>query len=226
MRLVDIDGFEICPKLFDRASMLSLADSLQRSTIRRSRAGIRNALQIDSVRTLANDPVLLNFAKDVLGQGAVAIRATLFDKSPRSNWLVVWHQDTALPLQERRDTPGWGPWSVKKGVICAHAPASALEQILAIRVHLDDSNADKGPLRVLPQTHTMGVLTDDEIHDLANEVSPVECHIPSGGVLLMKPLLVHSSSKTNSQNASRQVLHIEYSARVTVENGLRLAIGA
>jgi ectoine hydroxylase-related dioxygenase (phytanoyl-CoA dioxygenase family) len=225
MRLVEIHGFEICPKLFDRASMLSVAHSLQRSTIRRSRAGIRNALQIDSVRTLANDPVLSNLAKGVFGQGAVAIRATLFDKSPRSNWLVVWHQDTALPLQERRDTPGWGPWSIKEGVICAHAPASALEQILAIRVHLDDSNADNGPLRVLPQTHTMGVLTDDEIRDLANKVSPVECHIPSGGILLMKPLLVHSSSKTNSQNAPRRVLHIEYSARVTVENGLRLAIG-
>ena len=205
--------------------MLSLADSLQRSTIRRSRAGMRNALQIDSVRTLANDPVLLSLARDVLGHGAVAFRATLFDKSPRSNWLVVWHQDTALPLQERRDTPGWGPWSVKEGVICAHAPASALEQILAIRVHMDDSNANNGPLRVLPQTHAMGVLTDDEIHDLANKVSPVECRIPSGGVLLMKPLLVHSSSKTKSPNVSRRVLHIEYSARLTVENGLRLAIG-
>jgi hypothetical protein len=44
-------------------------------------------------------------------------RATLFDKSPTANWLVVWHQDTALPVQERREAPGWGPWSVKDGVI-------------------------------------------------------------------------------------------------------------
>ena len=34
-------------------------------------------------------------------------RATLFDKSPQANWLVVWHQDTALPLRRRLDISGW-----------------------------------------------------------------------------------------------------------------------
>jgi ectoine hydroxylase-related dioxygenase (phytanoyl-CoA dioxygenase family) len=138
---------------------------------------------------------------------------------------VVWHQDTALSLRERRDAHGWGPWSVKEGVICAHAPAAVLEQILAIRVHLDDSNADTGPLRVLPNTHTTGVLTDDEIHELASKIPPVDCHAPRGGLLLMRPLLVHSSSKTKSSNASRRVLHIEYASRLQFEDGLRLAVG-
>ncbi len=156
MRSLKKQGFEILPDLFSRQSMLSLADSIDKSIVHRSRAGVRNAQQLGSVRTLANDPILLRLARGVLGQQAVAFRATLFDKSPRSNWLVVWHQDTALPLRERRQAHGWASWSVKEGVICAHAPASALEGILAIRVHLDDSNADNGPLRVLPQTHTMG----------------------------------------------------------------------
>jgi ectoine hydroxylase-related dioxygenase (phytanoyl-CoA dioxygenase family) len=96
-------------------------------------------------------------AQESLGKSALPFRATLFDKSPSSNWLVIWHQDAALPIRERSDAPGWGPWSVKEGVVCAHAPASVLEQILAIRVHLDDSNQENGPLRVLPQTHTLGV---------------------------------------------------------------------
>jgi hypothetical protein len=107
-------GFEILPDVFGRERMLSLGDSLEKSIVRRSRAGIRNALQIDSVRTLATDPILLGLAKQVLGQDAVIFRATLFDKSPRSNWLVVWHQDTALPLQERRIAQGSGPLSVRK----------------------------------------------------------------------------------------------------------------
>jgi hypothetical protein len=46
---------------------------------------------------------------------------------------VAWHQDTALPLREQRDVAGWGPWSVKDGVNYAHAPAQALERILALR---------------------------------------------------------------------------------------------
>ena len=209
MRSLKDQGFEILPDLFSRQSMLSLADSLERSKVRRSRAGVRNALQLGSVRTLANDPILLGLAREVLGQQAVAFRATLFDKSPHSNWLVVWHQDTALPLRERREAYGWGSWSVKEGVICAHAPASALEGILAIRVHLDDSNADNGPLRVLPQTHTIGVLTDDEIHDVATKIAAVDCHVPSGGLLLMRPLLIHASSKARLENVRRRVLHFE-----------------
>jgi len=147
----------------------------------------------------------------------------LFDKSALANWLVVWHQDTALPLQTRRETPGWGPWSVKEGVIYAHAPASALSQILALRLHLDDSMADNGPLRVLPETHTLGVLTDDAIHELSTRMTTIDCLVPRGGVLAMRPLIVHGSSKSQGQNP-RRVLHIEYAASEITEDGLRLAI--
>jgi len=220
MRSLQEQGFELVPDLFSRESMLSLADSIERSAVHRIRAGVRNALQIDSVRDLAYDPILFGLVKEVLGQQAVAFRATLFDKSPRSNWLVVWHQDTALPLRQRVEARGWGPWSVKEGVICAHAPASALEQILAIRVHLDDSNADNGPLRVLPHTHTMGVLTDDEIHYVTTKVAVVDCLVPSGGLLLMRPLLIHASSKARSENARRRVLHFEYAAQTSFPDGV------
>jgi len=96
--------------------------------------------------------------------------ATLFDKSPEANWLVVWHPDTALPLRKRRDTPRWRPWSAKEGRTYAHAPESALRRVLALRLHLDDSATKNGPLRVLPGTHTSGVLSDDAIHQLAAEV--------------------------------------------------------
>jgi ectoine hydroxylase-related dioxygenase (phytanoyl-CoA dioxygenase family) len=152
----------------------------------------------------------------------VPFRATLFEKSLHSNWLVVWHQDTALPLRQRQDVHGWGPWSVKEGVICAHAPALALEQVLAIRVHLDDSDAKNGSLRVLPQTHTLGVLSDDAIHDMATRTPAVDCHIPIGGILLMRPLLVHSSSKAKCEAAHRRVLHIEYASCLSFPGGIEL----
>jgi ectoine hydroxylase-related dioxygenase (phytanoyl-CoA dioxygenase family) len=182
------------------------------STLPRTRAGIRHVLGHPAVADIASDPRLLDIAKDVLGSQAFPFNATLFDKSPDANWLVVWHQDTALPLRERRDTPGWGPWSIKDGVTYAHAPARALEQILAIRVHLDDSASDNGPLRVLPGTHTRGVLTDDEIHRLSTEIPPVECGVAAGGLVLMRPLGIHASSKSKS-TASRRVLHIEYASQ-------------
>ena len=118
---------------------------------------------------------------------------------------------------------GWGPWSVKDGVQYAHAPASALEQVVALRVHLDDSTSENGPLRVLPGTHTLGVLTDEEIHDLSLRVAEAECLVRRGGVLAMLPLIVHASSK--AQNGKpRRVLHIEYARSGVASDGLELAI--
>jgi hypothetical protein len=127
-------------------------------------------------------------AQEILGRAALPFRATLFDKSPTSNWLVVWHQDTALPLCERREVPGWGPWSIKEGVNYAHAPASALEQVLALRLHLDDSIAENGPLRVLPGTHSLGVLSDEALRDLSTQIEAIDCSVPRGGILAMRPL--------------------------------------
>jgi len=165
----------------------------------------------------------MEVARAALGADPFPFRATLFDKSPNANWLVVWHQDTALPLQERHEIPGWGPWSVKDGVNYAHAPASALSQVLALRIHLDDSTAENGPLRVLPGTHRLGVLTDEALHDLSTRFAAIDCLMPRGGVLAMRPLIVHASSKSQSE-ATRRVLHIEYATSLCVADGLKLAI--
>ena len=188
MSLLEQQGFEIASEFLPASDVEALAVALDHSAVRRSRAGMRNVLQIEAVHSLALGPSVLKFARTALGEQALPFRATLFDKSRDSNWLVVWHQDTALPLRERKDVPGWGPWSIKEGVICAHAPAAALEQVLAVRVHLDNSTAENGPLRVLPGTHKSGVLSDDAIHDLSLRLDEIVCELPAGGVLLMKPL--------------------------------------
>lgn len=217
-------GFELIPDVVEPATLHSLVDALSDPSLRRSRAGIRSVLQIKAVRELASSERLMQLAQGVVGAGAFPFRATLFDKSPQSNWLVVWHQDTALPLRERMDVTGWGPWSRKDGVTYAHAPASALQQVLAIRVHLDNSNEDNGPLRVLPGTHRYNVLSDDAVCDIATRTSAIECCVPSGGVLLMRPLLVHASSKARANGKPRRVLHIEYSSTKSFAGGLELAV--
>jgi hypothetical protein len=222
MPALEKQGFEIIPELFDQKDMASVIESLDKMPLRHGRAGARNALRIQAVRDLALDSQLIDLASSLLGGNADPFRATFFDKSAEANWLVVWHQDTALPLRARRDAKGWGPWSVKEGVICAHAPASALEQVLAIRIHLDDSDEQNGSLRVLPQTHTLGVLSDDAIHDLAGKIPPVDCFVSAGGVLVMKPLLIHSSSKAKSERSHRRVLHIEYAASTSFPDGIEL----
>ena len=216
-------GFAVIPEILTPKEVDERLDELSRSELPRSRAGVRHAMKVPAVATVAQDARLMGIVRETLGEKAFSFRATLFDKSPTANWLVVWHQDTALPLQERRDVPGWGPWSLKDGVIYAHAPESAMSQVLALRLHLDDSTAENGPLRVLPGTHTLGVLTDEALHDLSTRIVAVDCVVPRGGVLAMRPLIVHASSKSQS-DAPRRVLHIEYAASSVTAEGLDLAI--
>src|SRR5271154_960119 len=216
-------GFAIERDVLAASEIAHLLGELRVADLPRSRAGIRHAMQHASVARIARDTRLLGFAQEVLGAAAIPFRATLFDKSPISNWLVAWHQDTALPLRERKEVEGWGPWSVKDGVIYAHASPSALSQVLALRLHLDDSRTESGPLRVLPGTHQRGVLTDEEMSKLAGELPANECTVNAGGVLLMRPLIVHASSKSRSE-MPRRVLHIEYSAKRILAAGLELAI--
>jgi ectoine hydroxylase-related dioxygenase (phytanoyl-CoA dioxygenase family) len=163
-----------------------------------------------------------HLASRFIGPKAIPFRATLFDKSMRANWLVVWHQDTALPLRERLDDPAWGPWSTKSGVLYAHAPAAALESVVALRVSLDDSTESNGPLRVLPHSHDHGVLTDAEIGRWAAETTAVDCVTPAGGIVAMRPLTLHASSKS-IDGRPRRVLHIEYAATSDFGGGLKLA---
>jgi hypothetical protein len=188
----------------------------------RSRAGARHLLSHPAVRALARRTELLTIARRFAGPDALPYRATLFEKSGRRNWLVVWHQDTTLPLLCRTDSPDWGPWSVKEGVTYAHAPAWALEKIIALRVHLDASTPTNGPLRVIPGSHRWGVLSDDDVFRRARTVAAHPCLGPRGSVLAMRPLLIHASSKAEC-DVPRRVLHLEYAPSLEIAPGLRLA---
>ena len=215
------DGYAILAALFPQAEIQDLSETLAEEPLQRSRAGARHVLRCKGIDTLALDPRLLDLATEWLGAPALPFKATLFEKTSNANWLVAWHQDTALPLTKRSDSAGWGPWSEKFGVIYAHAPARVLERVVALRVHLDDSTADNGPLRVLPRTHTLGVLSDAQVHDHSRLIDPVECRVAAGGVVVMRPLLIHASSKMIS-DAPRRVIHFEYAASLEPAPGLRL----
>ena len=216
-------GFEVVRSVLAGTEIAQIAEAFQGESIDRSRAGARHLMHHPVVDRVAHDPRLVAIASRFLAPATIPFRATLFDKSPDNNWLVVWHQDTALPLRERRDVSGWGSWSVKAGIVYAHAPAAALSRVIALRLHIDDSGADNGPLRVLPGTHMHGVMSDADVAQLVRDVQAVDCVSPAGGVVAMRPLLVHASSKA-ATDQRRRVLHIEYADSLQLGDGLELAI--
>jgi len=216
-------GFWIEESVFRERECDRLIEALSQSAEIRGRAGARHLMINPAVAAMATDRRLLQIARRSLGDGATPFRATLFEKSGRANWLVVWHQDTALPLESYIESHEWGPWSRKAGIIYAHAPAWALSRVLALRIHLDAATAENGPLRVIPGSHTAGVLTDDEVFSITRRQEHVACLVPRGGVLAMRPLLIHSSSKARSAGP-RRVLHIEYADSLELDTSIRLAI--
>ncbi|HTV58039.1 MAG TPA: phytanoyl-CoA dioxygenase family protein [Verrucomicrobiae bacterium] len=220
---VNEQGFAVVPEVLSRRVVLEFLETLQHIPIRRTRAGIRHALACSAVADFVHREEIMGMAREILGPGALPFRASLFEKSPEANWLVAWHQDTALPLREWSNDPDWGPWSAKQDILYAHAPARALARVLALRISLDDSTSLNGSLRVLPATHTLGVLSEDRIRQLTAETPAVECPVPQGGVLAMRPLLLHASSKSRS-NSPRRVLHVEFAPSALIALGFELAI--
>jgi ectoine hydroxylase-related dioxygenase (phytanoyl-CoA dioxygenase family) len=172
------------------------------------RAGFRCGLQLAAVRELAACPSVRALVEAVLGTGAFAFRATLFDKTPAANWLVAWHQDRVVPVRRRLPAAGFTNWSRKDGVWHAEPPAGVLQNLLAVRIDLDGSTVENGALRVMPGTHRGGVLSAADLRALAASAATV-CVVQSGGALCMRPLLVHGSSRAASPT-HRRVVHIEF----------------
>ena len=185
------------------------------------RAGIRNLMSSRSVTNIAHDLRLVRIANSMGGREMVPFKATLFNKTSKANWLVAWHQDTTLPIEEYVPVPGWSAPSLKAGRLFAQAPPDALEKVIALRIHLDASTPENGPLRVIPKSHSLGVLKDAAIKEFVEGVEPIDCLVGRGGVIAMSPLIVHASSKIVS-DGPRRVLHIEYAHSMEIMNGVRL----
>lgn len=214
-------GFLTVPCVLQPSEVATL--SAEVASLRRGRAGLRHVLTNDTVRRLAYDARLVTLASDLLGGSARPFKGTLFDKSPTTNWLVTWHQDLAVPVRARVEAAGWGPWTTKGGRVYALAPAEVLAGVVALRVHLDDNNSDNGPLKVLPDTHRLGRLAEARIAELAQSTPAVECLVPAGGIVALRPLTVHASSKSTSA-VPRRVLHLEYATSVAFGSGIELAV--
>jgi predicted DNA-binding transcriptional regulator YafY len=160
-----------------------------------------------------------NFKKLIrsIDKDAFLTKAIYFDKSPKDNWYVTWHQDVPINVKEKIDTKGFLSWTNKKGVVSVCPPENISKNTFSMRIHLDDTTTKNGALKVIPGSHQKR-LSDDEIKLITSSSIPFVSEISSGGVQLIKPLLLHASSQTKVQKR-RRVLHLEFSS-IELQNGL------
>ncbi len=220
------DGFAVVPEFLDSTAVSHALEALAGVRIdngdgqRAGKAfGIRNLLNVvPFTRELANSAECRSLVEPVLGSGARVVRGIYFDKHKDANWKVAWHQDMTIAVRERVEVEGYGPWSIKAGIHHVQPPVAVLDNMLTLRIHLDQADESNGALRVLPGSHASGRLDSSQI-EACKQQQPVTCVVPAGGALLMRPLLLHSS-KPALNPSHRRVLHFEYSS-VALPAGLK-----
>jgi hypothetical protein len=142
----------------------------------------------------------------------IPVRSILFDKNEKENWPVAWHQDVTISVKEKLELDGYSPWSIKDGIPHVQPPRKLLENMVTVRLHLDDTPSENGALRVIPKSHLLGKILSNEISNNL-KTKEVICECLAGEVLLMKPLILHSSRRLEFlavQTPRRRVIHIEY----------------
>lgn len=154
MPAFDTSGFLIVCDILTHAQCDEVINAL--TWVHNSRAGFRNLLHESWCRELAIAVHRDARIEALVPKSNVAVQCTLFEKTADTNWLVSLHQDLSIPVRERIQSPDCAGWSQKEGTIYVQPPVSVLQELSAVRVHLDESDSENGPLRVVPGSHRHG----------------------------------------------------------------------
>jgi ectoine hydroxylase-related dioxygenase (phytanoyl-CoA dioxygenase family) len=200
------DGFVLCESIFIKSQLDRICSHAEQIHVV---AGTRNLLEHSWCRELAAALRTHPEISQALAPTLVAAQCTLFEKTPERNWLVGLHQDLSIPVCERVEHSALRGWSQKEGSWFVQAPLDVLEQMVAVRVHLDDCGADDGALRVVAGSHTRGRISNDAGIAMRDQVGESTCVAAAGDVLLMRPLLLHASSKSCG-SSRRRLLHFVF----------------
>lgn len=208
------DGIEIRKALLSKKDIEIIKSDIDIESSKSKEYGIRNLeKEFDSIDKLVHKDSLLSIAKNKLGGQVNLVRALFFDKTPEKNWLVTWHQDKTVTLSKHADIEGWGPWSMKDGTYHVQPPVAVLDNMVTFRLHLDPADETNGCLKVIPGTHKYGILKQAEIDEIVRRETAIQCVVEAGDAIIMRPHLLHSSSKAK-RPGHRRVVHIEYSSHV------------
>lgn len=181
---------------------------------------IRNLLkEMPGLKKLVLNSNLLKILK-AINSNLFLSKAIFFDKTQESNWYVTWHQDIVINVTEKIESEGFSGWTKKFGLYGVVPPNEYLKEIVTIRIHLDDTDESNGALKVIPGSHNKR-LTDDEINLISQNSFPYISEVDACGIQIMKPLLLHASSKATSQK-HRRVIHLEFASK-QLPNGLEWA---
>jgi len=212
---IEEEGFTTIDNVFTDGQIEEILQLINQSDT--SRKTFRKSADLFAIRQFLREvpgvaELILNdefktLIQSVFGSGYFVIKSIYFDKPEQSNWFVSYHQDLTISVDRRLELDDYTKWTVKQDQFSVQPPLDILKQIYTVRIHLDDTDEHNGALRIVPSSHLKDIYRPEDI-DWSKETEHV-CNVPKGGVMIMKPLLLHSSSRTTSNN-KRRVIHIEF----------------
>lgn len=209
-------GFTVINSVFNDNEIELITKAVQKADT--SRENFRKSDDLFAVRQFlkevpeVKEPVfndaVKTIIKEIFGERYFVVKSIYFDKPETSNWYVAYHQDLTISVDKKLEMPGFGPWTTKKNQFAVQPPLPVLENIYTIRIHLDDTDENNGALKVVPQSHVKGIYRPETI-DWNIETEEI-CSVEKGGIMIMKPLILHGSNRT-TDGRRRRVIHIEFS---------------
>lgn len=201
------NGFAIINGIFSESEISEIISIIENKELI-GKFGVRSFLKDNpELYSLIYNKALSEIIQQI-DPDSFVVRSIYFDKPPASNWIVNWHQDLTINVNQKIEAEDFLNWRVLKDRVVVQPPKRILESIFTVRIHLDPCKSDNGALRVIKGSHAMGVLNvssgvQEYIHD------EVICEVEKGGVLLMKPLALHASRRTENDKP-RRIIHIEF----------------
>lgn len=164
--------------------------------------------ELPDTYTLIFNTALKSVIEQVFGNDYFVVKSIYFDKPESSNWYVSYHQDLTISVDKKSELEHFNFWTVKQNQFAVQPPIHILQNNFTIRIHLDDTDENNGALKVIEKSHLKGIYRPETINREYEKESV--CLVEKGGIMIMKPLLLHSSGRTNN-NKKRRVIHIEFS---------------
>jgi hypothetical protein len=212
---LDTRGVLRVPAALDDDSLSLLWSQVQPTTAAgtvANRSGVYGARALliarPRLRQLLAELHLDDVAAHALGGPGFPIDALFFDKNSEINWAVPAHQDVVVPVPSSVTAASVRNLRTRHGATYGEPPVHVLEELVAIRVHFDDSTTASGGLCVLPGSHSRGRWSETNLRHIPPEAfRHYDCSL--GDLLLMKPLVVHRSPRA-TRPVRRRVLHLLY----------------
>jgi ectoine hydroxylase-related dioxygenase (phytanoyl-CoA dioxygenase family) len=139
---------------------------------------------------LARDPRILDLVEGLLGPNVALYYSMMMMKPARQGFTAPWHQDFAFFVHNRA-------------------------ALVACQVYLDDATPENGCIRVVPGSHTLGLLnhfSGDRFAEVvqgdtsAFDAREASLPVKAGGIALWHCLTLHASHANRSEHPRRTIV--------------------